>query len=266
MKISGNVFNSLCRSAETYSHGCKIRPFTLIELLVVISIIAILAGMLLPALSMVRETVLTASCTSNHKQISLALIAYTNDYNDHYPWIEWYGVGSDSRQVGPYPSYFLEHNILNHKVLADPIRKDRLTNKNHADYGINGSLAGYFINTVTANGKDDRNNRDVNSRPSRKSTVIRKPARLVMLGDSSATGDNFSQPGILLFSDNPHWGGWPVKHSKIKTTVLSFSDGHVWKWGSAVYTGHRWYTTEAYFGHSKTPTYGGLGRVNPDAQ
>ena len=77
-----------CPQVDANNVSSKRSAFTLIELLVVIAIIAILAAILFPVFAKVREKARQTSCLSNLKQINLALMQYTQDYDETtVPWV-----------------------------------------------------------------------------------------------------------------------------------------------------------------------------------
>lgn len=72
------------------------RAFSLIELLVVVSIIAVLAGMLLPAVALVRDAARTTQCANSLRQLQIANVGYANEWEGLYVPSVYFDAGGSS--------------------------------------------------------------------------------------------------------------------------------------------------------------------------
>ena len=103
----------------------KNRAFTLIELLVVAAILAVLAGLLLPALSWAKSTAHRIACINNQKQIGLARQLYSTDYGVQVPSVQFIGSPEDEEFQFQYWSEMIRDLYLdqNPEIFECPVER-----------------------------------------------------------------------------------------------------------------------------------------------
>jgi prepilin-type N-terminal cleavage/methylation domain-containing protein len=241
-------------------HPKLLAAFTLIELLVVIAIIAILASLLLPALSRAKDKARQANCLSNLKQWGLAMHLYATDNNDGIP-----RDGMD--RGGVYPGVDGAHADMNAWFnLLPPFMGERTLNDYWNEPGGNMSLKLPFPGgrgkmwhcpNATMSSSDlaslagggaqgffsyvmniDLKKSDADPSPGVSASNmtypqmpklgnLANPSATVLLTDSIFNSSEGFSAGNNFYSVNPaaRWRAFPSRHGKIGG-VLNFMDGH----------------------------------------
>lgn len=226
----------LARSWKIHARG-----FTLIELLVVIAIIAILAAMLLPALSKAKAQAQSTVCKNHLRQMSLALQSYVTDNNRRYPYLVQRQIDSVllwEQALTPYYPVNYTNQDYHCPGYKGPMTYNFLGSSNYTV----GSYAYNWLGTVSSPRNDDwllglgfTFNFDDFYNPRRPPTTeseIKAPAEMFAIGESKIfpatdSSGNVIWPGLhamVIGLDQSRYK-FPLRHGKKYNQLCC--DGHV---------------------------------------
>jgi prepilin-type N-terminal cleavage/methylation domain-containing protein len=202
--------------------------FTLVELLVVIAIIALLMGILMPALSRARDQAKTIVCRSNLKNLALGWVMYVDDNEGNLVesetgWVKWTAPGVDflNREKkdikdGDLWPYINDLGVYN--CPADRAMKGYTDETNR--------VMPLFRSYAIPGGMNGRHSNYLPGIEVKKFMNIKAPATKYILLEEDHVGENNGNWGSWLLNPkgNSWWDGMAVLHHK--KACLAFADGH----------------------------------------
>ena len=217
--------------------------FTLIELLIVVAIIAILAGMLLPALNSAMETARKSTCMNNYKQTLLAVRSYASDFKDIMPVLLPATMSATGDSM-LWPEFLWRKDgsvrYVEWKTLSCP------SLKSHPSYNkwyCNGMLGNLDAAKTFADTKYGQGSLYFSRTPSRISTInfkrMTSASRFPLFSDTQHLDGTMYASSMYANEQGENTQYAPSLHHK-GTGVIGFADGHVTSYGIS------WYAHEGF--------------------